>query len=59
MSDRVPYQVNDTTGEVIVLRIDHRRDAYRRNEARCTGRGDEARRLRVGGQLEPGGLHIR
>ena len=26
---RVLYRINDTTREVIVLRIDHRRDAYR------------------------------
>ncbi len=26
---RVLYRINDTTGEVIVLRVDHRRDVYR------------------------------
>ena len=26
---RVLYRINDTTREVIVVRIDHRRDAYR------------------------------
>jgi mRNA interferase RelE/StbE len=26
---RVLYRINDTTREIIVLRIDHRRDAYR------------------------------
>jgi len=26
---RVLHRINDTTREVIVLRIDHRRDAYR------------------------------
>ena len=27
---RVLYRINETAGEVVVLRIDHRRDAYRR-----------------------------
>lgn len=27
---RVLYRINDTQREVVVLRIDHRRDAYRR-----------------------------
>jgi len=27
---RVLYRINDTNGEVIVLRIDHRSDVYRR-----------------------------
>ncbi|KGN38218.1 type II toxin-antitoxin system RelE family toxin [Knoellia subterranea] len=26
---RVPYRINDEAGEVVVLRIEHRRDAYR------------------------------